>query len=171
VGHVGSFRPEKNHSFALQVAAELKALSPHYWFLFKGDGPLKRAVQKQAHDLRISDRCVFLPSDGEVPRVLRGAVNLFLFPSVLEGLGLALVEAQAAGLRCFVSERLPSEAIAVPEIVEQLQLVDGPQEWARRIHEATKEGVSIDQGTALQLVYKSGFDIRSNATALLRSYT
>jgi glycosyltransferase involved in cell wall biosynthesis len=170
VGHVGSFRPEKNHEFAIRVAAALCKLSPRYHFLLKGEGALRGRVQAQAEALGIGERCSFLPADDDVARVLRGAIDLFLFPSVVEGLGLAAVEAQAAGLRCFVSDGVPREAIVVPELVQCLRLQDGPQAWASAIHAAAGEVPRLSPEQALQRAYDSGFDIARNADALLRVY-
>lgn len=171
VGHVGSFRPEKNHAFALQVAAELCSLSTRYRFVFKGEGALKNEAQKQASDLGIRDRCTFLPADDDVARVLRGAVDLFVFPSLREGLGLALVEAQAAGLRCFASDGLPLEAIAVPELVTVLRLRDGPAKWAQAIHAKAGQPAPLPQPIALNRVRESGFDMRANAASLMKVYS
>jgi glycosyltransferase involved in cell wall biosynthesis len=171
VGHVGSFRPEKNHRFAIEVAERLSRLSSRYRFLFQGDGVLKAEVQDIAIRLGIADRCLFLPSGDDVPRLLRGAIDLFLFPSVSEGLGLAVVEAQAAGLRCFVSEAVPAEAIPVPELVERLTLRDGPDAWASAIHAKSELAPPLSPEQALQRTRDSGFDIRRNAEALLELYT
>ena len=170
IGHIGSFRPEKNHPFAIEVAAALCCLSPRYHFVFKGDGALKANIQDLAARLGIGSKCLFLPADGDVPRILRAALDLFLFPSVLEGLGLALVEAQAAGLRCFVSDAVPQEAIVVPELVERLPLRHGPDAWAATIHAEAHLRPSVSPDQAYDRVYQSGFDMSRNAEALLQLY-
>lgn len=128
VGHVGRFVPEKNHAFLLRVAAELAARRPETRLVLVGDGPLRGATEREATRL-IPGRAHFLGRQADVPRLL-GAMDAFVFPSRVEGLGLALVEAQAAGVPCVAAESVPAEAVAIGRLVRRLPLSEPPAAWA-----------------------------------------
>ncbi len=170
VGHVGRFFQQKNQSFLLDVAAELLRLDERYFFVMKGEGPLRPEAARKARHLGIDGRCLFLDAGDDVPQLQRGAFDAFLFPSLYEGLGLALIEAQAAGLRCFASDRVPPEAAAIPELVDFISLRQPASEWAARIHAVLEQPSGMDPAEALQKVRESGFDIRRSAAALLEFY-
>ena len=105
IGHVGRFYPRKNHSFLLDVAAELFALTPHASLLSLGDGPLMPEIQARAKALGIAERIVFAGSRNDVAALMMNAMDVFMLPSYQEGLSIALLEAQAAGLPCVISDR------------------------------------------------------------------
>lgn len=113
VGHVGRFTPQKNHAFLLDIAAEVVKRRPEVRFLLVGEGPLRPAMEAKAHNLHIEKKVVFTGTRADVPRLMLGAMDLFVFPSLWEGLPIVLVEAQAAGLRCVASDSVPQEASVV----------------------------------------------------------
>jgi glycosyltransferase involved in cell wall biosynthesis len=117
VGQVGRFHRVKNHVFSVRVAAELARRDPRVRFLFVGEGPLRGATERQAADLGIGARCVFVGGAGvDVPRLLIGAMDLVICPSLWEGLPVSLVEAQAAALPVLASSEVTREVAAVPDI-------------------------------------------------------
>ena len=130
-GHVGRFDSQKNHSFLVDTAAQIVRMDPRARFLFVGDGPLRSAVEERAADLGLQRHAVFAGSRKDVPRLMMGAMDVFLFPSIHEGLPLAIMEAQAAGLRSIVSEAVPPEAIVEKELTQRISLSVGAHEWAR----------------------------------------
>jgi len=131
VGHVGAFRKVKNHEFISKVFAEIKQLKPNSRLLLVGNGELQEDVKKELGSLGVLNDVIFA---GSVENVCDyySAMDAFLFPSVYEGLGIVLVEAQASGLPCFVSDTIPSEA-NLSEQYYPLSLTCSPQEWARFI--------------------------------------
>ena len=133
VGHVGSFRPEKNHLFLLDVARELVALAPDGRLLLVGDGPLRPIVEEKVRSLGLTEHVIFAGERPDIPRVMKGAMDAFLFPSHTEGLGLAAIEAQAAGLPCLISEGLPEECDAGVGLVFRASLTATPRDWAKRV--------------------------------------
>ncbi len=123
VGHVGSmWMGQKNHPFLVQVAAEVVRRDPGMRLLLVGGGPLRAAVERQVEESGLGGKVIFAGLRPDVPRLLRGAMQVFLFPSLHEGLGLGLVEAQAAGLPCVISDTIPREADVVPSLVQRLSL-------------------------------------------------
>jgi glycosyltransferase involved in cell wall biosynthesis len=133
VGHVGRFDPQKNHRFLLDVARETLKRRPDVHFLLVGDGPLRVEIEALARGMGLSGKTHFVGIRTDVPRLMRGAMDLFVFPSIYEGLGIALLEAQAAGLPCLISDAVPAEVAISPSSAEFLALSSGAQYWARRI--------------------------------------
>jgi glycosyltransferase involved in cell wall biosynthesis len=135
VGHVGRFAEPKNHVFLVEIANALLAKSPRARFVLVGDGPLRSRVERMAKDYRIFENFIFTGSSSNVPDLLR-LMDVFVFPSLYEGMPLALLEAQATGLPCVVSANVPASACAIRENLEVLSLADGPQKWADAVLQA-----------------------------------
>ncbi|MCF6335080.1 MAG: glycosyltransferase, partial [Spirochaetales bacterium] len=108
IGHVGQFRKEKNHQFLLEFAEKICALNRHVVFLFVGDGPLLEHTRNEAAARGLDGRIIFTGTRPDVPNLL-GIMDLFVFPSLWEGFGMAVVEAEAAGLPVIMSTNIPDE--------------------------------------------------------------
>jgi glycosyltransferase involved in cell wall biosynthesis len=169
IGHVGRFADEKNHHFLVEVANILAPRKPRVRFVLIGGGPLQGAVERAIRERSLESHFIILAPRDDIPQLMLGAMDYFLFPSLYEGLGLALVEAQAAGLRCMASAAIPPEAIAVPSLVRQKALADGPEAWAEAILRHLAEPVPVSQPEALRMVQQR-FDIRRNAEQLVELY-
>lgn len=133
VGHVGRFDEVKNHRRIVSIFKELIIKKPDAYLLLVGDGTLRPLVEEQARQLGLSERVVFAGIRRDVPELMLGAMDVFLFPSLFEGLGLVLVEAQAAGLPCVISDVIPAEADVIPNIVTRISLACSDEEWAKKI--------------------------------------
>jgi len=113
VGHVGRFAEQKNHALLVDIATEATKWEPRTPVLLVGDGPLRPDIERQVAQAGLAERVIFAGIRPDVPRIMLGAMDLFLFPSLFEGLPLALVEAQAAGLPCVFSDVVSEEADVV----------------------------------------------------------
>ena len=133
VGDVARLVPEKNHPFLLRVFAETLKDHPDARLVLCGRGPQEDALKQLCVELRIDASVDFLGVRDDVPEVLK-ALDAFVFPSNLEGLGMAVVEAQAAGAPCIVSTAVPTDAI-VSDIATRISTEEGVEEWARRLNE------------------------------------
>lgn len=109
IGHVGRMEQPKNHMFLLDVFKEALSRDRRCRLLLVGDGSLRCSVEDYARKIGVASRVIFAGSRDDVPRILQSAMNIFVFPSLWEGLPLTLIEAQAAGLRCIVSESVTPE--------------------------------------------------------------
>jgi glycosyltransferase involved in cell wall biosynthesis len=138
-GHVGRFDPQKNHQFYLETAAEIRKLEPRAKFLLVGDGPLRPEIEARARALGLQGCTVFAGIRSDVPRLMTSGMDLFLFPSLHEGLPIVLLEAQAAGLTSLVSEGISREVVIHPALVRHLPLPIGARDWARIACDAVKE--------------------------------
>jgi glycosyltransferase involved in cell wall biosynthesis len=133
VGHVGRFHEQKNHGFLLEVMQAAVAIYPSVHCLLIGDGPLHGAVAAEIHGRGLEDHFTFVRDTPAISDYMISVMDCFVFPSRYEGLGLVVVEAQAAGLTCLISDRVPSEAIIDASLVRVLTLERSPAEWAEGV--------------------------------------
>lgn len=127
IGHVGRFVPQKNHEFIFDLIRNIK--DKDVVFMLCGDGFLKNGFQEIVKNQGLNDKVIFVPSSDEIHKYY-SAFDYFVLPSLWEGLGMVLVEAQFSGLTCLVSPNIPEEAkISNNYIIEDL-LVD---KWAKII--------------------------------------
>lgn len=132
IGHVGRFSPEKNHHFILKVFEEiLKEKKDSQLWLF-GKGPTYSQIVKAAQNKGIYHAIRFMGVSEKIHEYLQG-VDIFLFPSIYEGLGIAVIEAQAAGLPCFVSEAIVPEADIHAGLINRISLNNSVEDWSNKI--------------------------------------
>ena len=103
IGHVGRFSESKNHMFILNVLKKLVEEDPSFVALLVGDGPLKKMIEKEAEKLGLLDHIRFLGVRTDIPRLMN-AFDVFLFPSLFEGFGIVMLEAQSSGTPCIASD-------------------------------------------------------------------
>ncbi|MEK3881801.1 glycosyltransferase family 1 protein [Paenibacillus sp. PL2-23] len=164
VGHIGRFNEQKNHKFLLQVFHSLKQDKEDALLVLAGDGYLRASIEKQADEMGLSDSIRFLGVRADISRLLQG-MDLFLFPSLFEGLPVVLIEAQAAGLRCVVSDTITREA-DITGRVSFVSLQQPPKYWSRAIL-----GVSYEHADTSQLLREHGYDSAAMAEWLGHFYS
>jgi glycosyltransferase involved in cell wall biosynthesis len=126
----GRVMTHKNPAFALEVARECFARDGKVRLLMVGAGEEKRTeFEEKVSSWGMSRQIRFAGTRSDVPRLMIGS-DLLLFPSVAEGLGMVVVEAQAAGLPVLAADTIPRESCVIPELVEFVSLDDPPQKWA-----------------------------------------
>jgi glycosyltransferase involved in cell wall biosynthesis len=133
VGHVGRFEAQKNHTFLLRVAAEYLKWAPETVFLLVGDGPLRNDIEGEARELGIAGQICFAGVRKDVPALMRGVMDVFVLPSLFEGLPLVLLETQAAGLPCLLSDNIAEESDLVPILIHREPLASSAACWAIRL--------------------------------------
>ena len=164
-GHVGRFVYAKNHQFLLKVFSEIVKKDPTSKLLLVGDGTLKESIINEAKNLGVFDQLLMPGLKSNVNDYLQ-AMDYFIFPSHFEGLGIALVEAQASGLRCMKSDVIPNE-VDVSDLIEASSLNDSPSTWAKKI----TEKIDYSRQNMAEIIKKSGFDIVDSANRLSEFYT
>lgn len=170
VGHVGRFTLQKNHPFMFEILKEALKRKPRTLLLLAGDGLLESDAKSQVRRMSLQDKVLFLGSRSDVPRLLLGCVDVFLFPSLFEGLGLALIEAQAAGLPCLISDAIPPEADVVPPLIRRLSLSQPAELWAEAMLATISAQPRVSQREALATVMNSPFNIDSGVKKLEEFY-
>ncbi|WP_245855962.1 glycosyltransferase family 1 protein [Paenibacillus rigui] len=151
LGHVGRFNKQKNHTFLLDVFRAVHERRPDSLLVLAGEGVLRKDMEKKATQLGLSDSIRFLGVREDIPELMQG-MDLFLFPSLFEGLPVVLVEAQAAGLNCIVSDAITKES-DVTGRVQFISLKEPADVWAARIATTSCE----HQDTA-ELLRAGGYD-------------
>ena len=154
LGHIGRLCDQKNQMFALDVLKAILTMRPESRLLLVGEGALRRTLEQRAALLGVSDRVLFFGVTDRPERLLC-AMDVFLFPSLFEGLGIVAVEAQCAGLPTLCSEHVPEEA-RITELAELLPLTEGAEAWARAASTMRCSGQREDFAAAVR---KAGFDV------------
>lgn len=164
IGHVGRFNPQKNHLFLLDIFAALLKKEPNAVLLLVGGGENMLKIQAKAHALGIAEHVRFLGVRSDVADLMQ-AMDVFVFPSLYEGLGIVLIEAQAAGLPCVVSDTIPREAY-LTDLVTAERLSSSTETWADNILEK-RNFPRIDRRAEIAA---HGFDITTEAVKLQEFY-
>lgn len=112
IGHVGRFTNQKNHAFLIDVFNELYKKNNKYKLIMIGTGPLEDDIKNKVKKLDLNDNVIFAGFKNNVNEYMQ-AMDLFAFPSLFEGLGLVLVEAQASGLPCFATKNTIPEEVSI----------------------------------------------------------
>jgi glycosyltransferase involved in cell wall biosynthesis len=170
IGHTGRFAPAKNHSFILKIFAEFIQRQPQTHLLLVGEGHLRPEIQQQVAQMGLSHHVTFTGSRSDVPRLMTGAMDAFLFPSLFEGLGLVLIEAQAAGLPCLFSDEIPIDADVVHPLIHRFSLAHSPAEWAEALFKLQHAPKTIRSSDALDWVTKSDFNLERSLQQLETMY-
>lgn len=169
VAHVGRFDVQKNHGFLIGVFEALLAQRPDAHLLLVGEGVLRDRIGEDVQDKNIQHRVHFLGVRSDVPEILK-AVDAFVFPSLFEGLGIVLIEAQAAGTPSIASDVVPREADVHLGLVRTETLSASKERWARQILAHAETGIPPwpERKAALQ---KAGYDLNLAAADLQAFYS
>lgn len=143
VGHVGRFSKAKNHKFLIKVFETVKKQINDAHLLLIGVGELEKQIKDFVKHKRLEDSVSFLGNRSDIPELM-SIMDVFVFPSLYEGLGNVLIEAQATGTRCVVSNAIPKEAY-VTDLVTSLSLNDSLEKWSQIIINSKTTQNSINQ--------------------------
>lgn len=161
LGHIGRFTHVKNHLFLLKIFKEYKSIHDDSYLVLIGDGELRNLVQHQAERIGLDKYIIFLHDRSDIPEIMLDVFDVLVFPSLYEGLGLVLIEAQASGIPIIISDVVPAEAIVVDRLAHILSLNDAPSLWAQAISESLHEtNTSTSREEAFSLVSSSDFNIK-----------
>lgn len=137
VGHVGRFEDQKNHTRLVEQFAEIYKKRPDAKLLMVGRGSLMEAIKDKCSELGILDACAFAGAQKDTPSFY-SAMDVFLFPSLYEGLGSVLIEAQANGLRVVTSKTVVPQEIDVLGNAIFVPLEASNDEWADAVLSAAE---------------------------------
>ena len=166
VGHVGSFIKVKNHAFLLKVFQAFRQLHSNTKLLLVGDGPLRDSIEEQAKNIGIDDLVIFAGIRSDVNELLQ-AMDIFVMPSLFEGLPVSLVEAQSTGLPVFASDTISHDAKLTDEFYF-ISLGRTPEEWAQNIANCLSNYIRTDKTLTIS---EKGFDIKGISNKLMSIYT
>ena len=142
IGHVGRFCYQKNQEFLIDVIEEVYKKNPNAVLMLVGDGPDREKIEKKVRQQNLEGCVLFLGSRNDTDRLYQ-AMDVFVFPSRYEGLGMAAVEAQFCGVRTVMSNRVPDDAKVLDNIVS-LPLTCSLKDWIYSILKKSNSGEIYD---------------------------
>lgn len=173
IGHVGNFIEQKNHNYLIDIFREIYDFGIKAKLLLISDGMLMPAIKKKVRDFGLENYVIFLGKTMEVENYLQ-AMDIFLLPSLHEGLPVVLIEAQAAGLPCIVSDTVPKE-VDLTDTCKFLPISSKAiKEWAKetdRIYSVSQNRNRAEVSEAnRKKIRECGYDITQNADVLRQIY-
>lgn len=163
VGHIGRFSHQKNHNFLIDVFAEIRKKNSDAVLLLVGDGELKGQVQNKVKQLGLDNSVIFAGIRKDIPALL-SAMDVFVFPSLYEGMPNTVIEAQATGLPCIISDCITSE-VELTDLVYRYAIKNYQHFWAERIAEFFCQ--DIRRGCYSGILRKNGYDISEVSTQFM----
>lgn len=164
IGHIGRFVKQKNHEMIIDIFNEIHKENKNAVLLLVGQGPLMDEIKEKVKELKLTKNVKFLGQRSDVNELYQ-AFDLFLFPSLYEGLGMVLIEAQTSGLQCIASTEVPSIA-KVTDNLEFLELDDTIEMWKNVILDKQNK----KRKSYVTEVKKAGYDIKTEVKKLEEKY-
>lgn len=169
IGHIGKFMEAKNHPFLIEVFAKYHALHPKSKLLLVGDGELRHLVETAINKNKVNDCVILAGLRSDISDILQ-AMDIFLFPSIYEGMPLSVVEAQASGLPCIISDAV-TKLVNIGEDVVQLPLNKGVDYWVEYLGNVKYELPRQKRSERnIGLITKAGYNIETEAESLIKIY-
>lgn len=162
IGHVGRFSIQKNHKYLIKVFNEIYKRNNKTVLLLIGVGPLMEKIKEQVKELNLNKAVIFLNKRTDLDELYQ-AMDLFVLPSLYEGLPLAGVEAQTSGLKCVFSDNI-TEEVKILDTTIFVDLKENPEEWAKKILDL------ISSNNERKKIETNSFDIKNNAKILEEIY-
>lgn len=166
IGHIGRFEKVKNHIFLIDIFSELLKRRKNSVLMLIGIGSLEATIREKVNKLGLEKNVIFMGERNDIEKCLQ-AMDIFVMPSLYEGLPFVLVEAQAAGLPCLISDTINDDAVICPDMVKMSLSLDAFQ-WASKLMEIHENSIRND--TRQHLIEK-GFSIEDTAKYLENIYT
>ncbi len=165
IGHIGRFVTQKNHTFLLDIFNEIHKQNNNSILLLAGSGPLQEKIRCKSIDLHLEDNIIFLNQRNDANRLYQ-AFDIFLLPSLYEGLPVVGIEAQASGLLCILSSSMTRET-KILNTTEIISLEESPKYWADI---TLKKYQSFKRKDTTKELSASGFNIKEEAIKLENKY-
>lgn len=165
IGHIGNFSKAKNYPFILEVFSRLLEKKPDSMLVLVGKNESNPWVEERIKELGIQDSVIVTGVRSDIPDLLK-AMDAFLFPSLHEGLPVTLVEAQASGIKCLVSDAV-TEEVKITDNLEFMSLEKPADAWADKLLEHAD---GYERQDTYQQIVDAGYDIQSNVRWLENFY-
>lgn len=158
IGHVGRFHYAKNHLYLIRIFAEIVKQNDDAVLMLLGDGDDRGNAEAFVEELGLREKVLFMGNKKNVSDYYQ-AMDYVVFPSRYEGLPGTIVEAQAAGLRCLISDTIASE-VACTDLVSYESIEKEPKVWA----EVVIAGKEYERGNKIEEMRQKGFDVSGQAS-------
>lgn len=155
IGNIGRFMSQKNHSFIIQIFEEIHNVEPNAYLVLVGNGELENIIRNQVKNKGLERNVIFTGVRSDIPDIL-SAMDVMLMPSLYEGMPNTVIEAQATGLPCVISDSITSEA-NITGLVKYVSLSKSSDFWADEVLKAT----SNTRFNTKKMFVDNGYDIES----------
>ena len=167
IGHVGNFNEVKNQTFIIDIFDSIQRRSENVELWLVGDGEWREKIEKKVEKLELQKKVVFWGKRNDVSNIMQG-MDVFLFPSLHEGFGIVLIEAQCSGMYCLASiDTIPKE-VNITGTVKFISLNESAETWGEEIIKISKKDWGRECG--YKCIKEAGFDIKDAAKDLERRY-
>ena len=166
IGNVGRLSHQKNHKFIIEIFKHIYNVEKNTVLLLVGNGELEYEIRNQVKEFGLEENVRFLGLRNDIDKILQG-MDIFLLPSKFEGLPIVLVEAQACGVRCVVSDVVTKE-IDITNKIDYISLNEEVKIWSDKILSYKDNKDNRDK--VLNIIKKAGFDIIEEAKNLEKVY-
>lgn len=165
IGHIGRFTISKNHNYIAEIFSELCKIRDDCTLMLIGQGELLNTVKQRVSELGLNDNVVFLDFNEDIEKYY-SAMDVFLMPSIFEGLPITLVESQANGLKSLVSDVI-TEKSDLTGLVEFYSLSQSAENWAKRLCEKLSD---CKREETAEKIADKGFSLSAQAKELAELY-
>lgn len=159
-GHIANFIASKNHMYLLSVYAEILKRDPNAVCFCLGEGNLRPQIEQEIERLGIGDRVILTGIRHDVENFM-SCFDVLIFPSIFEGLPLTLIEAQAAGLKCLISDTITKDVVVTQGLVDFESIEDAPEVWAKRAIAFAEEKEKCNRICQYELIAEHGYDVKT----------
>lgn len=163
IGHVGRFQSQKNHTFLIDIFAEIHRKDPNSILLLVGQGIEMDRIKEKVALNKLQESVIFLGVRDDINRLMQ-AMDVFLFPSLFEGLGIVLIEAQVSGLPCVASDHVIPKIVKTTNHFEFINLKDPITVWAEKVIEYGN--LEINRRDSAITVSNGGYNIKEEVLKL-----
>ncbi|MBI6056662.1 glycosyltransferase [Clostridium perfringens] len=168
ITHIGTFKEAKNHDFIVDVFKRINEKDKSYKLILVGRGQLEDKIKQKVIDNGLDEYVHFLGVREDIPLILQ-STDVFFMPSILEGLPVVLVEAQAAGVKCVISDQIPNQCDMGLGLVKSLSLEkDSIEEWAEEVMNIPHDYLTFEKRKNALL--SNGFDLSRNIKVISEIY-
>ena len=164
VGHVGRFNKQKNHKFLVEIFAEIKKIREDAELVLIGEGNLQNDIIQKVERMNLSKYVHFLGVRDDVNKIMQ-TFDALLFPSLFEGLGIVLIEAQAAGIPCFTSKDVVAKEAGITSLCHYISLDNTARQWAEYLLDNMDK-----KKDRYKEIEEAGYDLKTNTEWLEEFY-
>lgn len=168
IGHIGRFTESKNHKFLIHILKNMVDRNIDVVLLLVGDGKIKPEIKDMVKKLNLYEKVRFIGIRDDIDTILH-SMDIFIFPSIYEGLGLVMLEAQASGVPCVVSEAIQPEADLGLKLVTKLSLEENVNIWVDNILSKVNKK-EYDKCKIIKAFEEHGYSIEISIKNLMRIY-
>ena len=166
-GHVGAFEKVKNHEFLIEIFYEIQKIESNSILLLIGEGSLQEKIKNKVIELGLKEKVLFLSYREDIEKILN-TIDIFIFPSLHEGLGTVLIEAQTNGIPVFCSKGIPIEA-KISNNFQYFNLNEKSYNIAQKICNVEISGIERRKEAYIDTI-KKGYDIKDVCKELKKIY-